>query len=349
MTALNVLPVLLLALPVFAQGDSISLASGDRVDGVKVLSYELNELKYQKGGRTETVSSDQVAKVDVGRFDDVYKRPIAEKDPDKFVNIAKEQVKSDPLVAQLGYLAAANLYLARGDNANVNTAFACLEEMRTAVPTGGYVPAYYRLKFETYMGRNDAKNADVVAKKYHNEAVSSVWPQGYQLEGEFFQLLADGSAGGIDKRAYQSRLRELLGRAGGFPMLTGRINVQLANSLRETGDKEGARKIYKDLVDKDSTDVNSRAGSYLGLGQLAMDEGDANNREPFRQALLDFLRVRIETKECWGSLQAEALYDAMIAAERWGGENFAYIGGKCKFILTTEFKTSEWAAKARGK
>ena len=43
---------------------------------------------------------------------------------------------------------------ARGDQGTGNSA---LEEMQKAFPNGGLVPEYYRLKFENYMGRGDAR------------------------------------------------------------------------------------------------------------------------------------------------------------------------------------------------
>ena len=160
--------------------------------------------------------------------------------------------------------------------------------------------------------------------------------------------LAEGAGGG-DAKAYQSKMREIAGRAAPVSaVLASRANVALGHSLCASKDIEGARKLYQDVLGQ-SEDATARAGAYLGLGYLAMGSGDAANRDPYRDALLSFLRVRLETKSAPPSLQAEALYNAMLAAERWGGPDFRLVQGRCRYALVNNYPSSEWADRARGK
>lgn len=340
--------ILLLALPLLAQDDRIRLVDGKEVEGARVISFDVRELKYSKGGATEMVPSDRVVQVTLGKFKDIYRRGESSKDGEEYLPVARDQLAAkNPLMAQVGFIAAAKAHF---DNDKAAMAVGALDELEKALPEAGVIPDVYRLKFEYYISRGDknaAQSALSVARKYTTAAAGGAWPAGFGLEAEFFTALAERVSGG-DPKAYQGKLRDIMNRAlGTQPMVANRANMQLANSLRETGDKEGARKIYQDLVNKDNIDDSSRAGGYLGLGLLKMAEGDAANRDPFHEALLLFLRVRLETKDAWGSLQAEALYNAMLAAEKWGGPDFRYIHGRCRAVLRNEFPNSEWAALAK--
>lgn len=333
-----------------AQDDKVFLVDGKQAEGVRIQSFDIKELKYGKGGSSTTVSADKVARIEVAKFRDVYRRGIADKNPDLFVTTAREQLAAkDLLLAQLGFVEAARLFFQGGAPAK---GAAALDELQKGIPEGGLVPEVYRLKFEEYMGQGSAagfQNAGIVGKRLLSDATTNAWPPGFALEGEFFVALAERAQGG-DVRAFQNKMRDIVGRAlGNFPHLANRANVQLAHSLREGKDNAGAAKLYREVIDKDSADDNSRAGAYLGLGILTMEGGDAANRDVFRDALLMFLRVRLETRESWGSLQAEALYNAMLAAEKWGGEDWRQIASRCRFILLNEFGESEWARRAKGR
>jgi hypothetical protein len=348
MKTASVAPVLLLVAAAAAQDDTVVLTNGTVLDEVKVQSFEIRELKYTKGGKPDLVPSDRVLRVQLGKFKDVYRRGIAERDPDQMITVAREQLAAkNTLMAQLGYIEAARMFYADGKEANGAGA---LDELQKSIPDAGVLPEYYRLKFENYMGRGDAggfQNASLIAKRFQADATTNAWPQGFAVESQFYIALAENAQGG-DAKSLQSKLREVLTTSqGAYPQINNRANVQLAHSLREGGDKAGARKIYEDIAGKDVVDDNSRAGAYLGLGLLEMEAGDAANRDPFYKALIYFLRVRLETKDAWGSLQAEALYNAMLAAEKWRGEEFLVVRTRCRSVLLNEFGESEWAKRAR--
>lgn len=335
-----------LALSVSAQEDRIHLTNGTAIDGVRVTSFDVRELKYAKGGASEAVASDQVAKIELAKFSDTFRRAVGGRDPDLLLTMAREQEKSgNALLAAAGLHRAGIMFL---DADKAAEGVSALEELQKSFPESGYVPEVFRQKFEYYigLGSKGAGNAAKVAKAYQDVAMGSAWPSGFALEGEFFTALAE-RLGGADPKEFQNKLRTISSKASNSsPTIANRASVQLAHSLRETKDAAGARKIYEDLATKSGVDVNSRAGAYLGLGLLLLDEGAAN-KEANRAALLMFLRVRLETREAWSSLQAEALYNAILAADRWRGNEYQYIMARCRGTLFNEFGSSDWAQRAK--
>lgn len=338
---LQILLASLFALPLAAQNDVVYLQDGSKLDTGKVASFDVRKLKY---GDKE-FPTDQVVKVELAQFRDTFR--IGLKDPGLLQTKAKEALKDGKvLLGQLGLLQAASLYL---DSNQAGEAMGALDELQKTVPEAGVMPDVYRMKFEYYMGlgQKGVVSAVTVAKKYQSDVGGAAWAPGLAAEAEFFVAMAERAAGGAPKD-FQQKLRSVIGKAlGGNPMVANRANVQLANSLRENKDLEGARKIYDDLAKKDKVDASARAGALLGLGYLAMEEGSPNNKEPFRKALLLFLRVRLETRDAWPSLHAEALYQAIVAADKWRGNDFQYIMSRCRSVLLGEFGESEWAARAK--
>lgn len=333
-----------------AQGDTVTLTSGTVVENVTVQSYTVRELKYQKSGGPDTVASDQVQKVQLGKFKDAFKRGLADRDPDMLITETRQLVEKqkNPTMGQFGYLEAARLFFAQDKD---GAAAAALDELQKAIPDSGLLPEMFRMKFEYYMGIGDARgyqNAGAVAKKFASDAATGAWPNGFGVEAEMFAAIAEGAAGG-DAKTFQSKMRDIVGRAAAVsPVLAARGNVQIAHSLRASGDAEGAAKLYADVLER-SGDEAARGGAWLGQGLLHMARGDAANREPFREALLSFLRVRLETRGASENVQAEALYHAGLAAEKWGGQDFRLVQGRCRYLLLANFSNTEWADRARGK
>ena len=117
--------------------------------------------------------------------------------------------------------------------------------------------------------------------------------------------------------------------------------------MRKSGSVDEAKRIYEDVAGKESADDSARAGAYLGLGLIDL-EGEGG-KDAARAALLKFLRVRLETKDAWPSLQAEALYHASQAARKWQGPEYRYIVGRCRGLLFNEFPNSQWAKLAKSR
>jgi len=336
---------ILLALPIVAQDDRVFLINGTKIEGVRVNSFDIRELKYSKGGSNEVVVTDQIAKVDLAKFADVYRRGI--KDPGLMLTVAKEQLEAkNTLLAQLGLVGAAAQFF---DEDKPQEAVGALEDLQKEIPDAGVIPEVYRQKFEYYMGlgQKGAANALKVAKKYHDDAQGGAWPNGLAVEAEFFMAMAERASGGSPKD-FQAKLRDVSVKAhSANVMVANRASVQLANSLREAKDLEGARKIYDDLANKTGVDSSSRAGAFLGLGQLTMDAAAASDKDAYKKALLLFLRVHLETTDAWPSLHAEAMYYAILAADKWRGTDYQYIMARCRGVLFNEFKDSDWAQRAK--
>lgn len=332
----------LLAATAVAQEDTVTLITGTVVSGVRVTSYDIRSLKYTKGSATEQVSSDQVGKVELKKFADVYRRGL--RDPDMMITVAREKLaEKDLLLAQLGFVGSAAQFFDAND---AGKAVGALEELQKAIPEAGVLPEVYRQKFEYYMGQGakGAQSAAQVAKKYQSDAMSGAWPAGFMVEAEFFAALADRK----DPKDFQAKLRAIASKAGGtYPVVANRANVELAHSLRETKDVDGAARLYEDVLKKDNADSSSRAGAYLGLGKILMEKSSAGDKDAFKKAMLMFLRVRLETKDAWPSLHAEALYHAILAADKWRGPEYGLVMARCKRILSDEFGESEWAQKAK--
>lgn len=331
-----------LVAPVAAQDDVIHLVNGTSITGVRVTGFDIRNIKYSKGGTNEQTSTDQVAKVELKKFAGTYARGL--KDPGIMLTMAKEKLaEKDLLLAQLGYVGAAAQFF---DAEQPGEAVGALDELQKAIPEAGVLPEVFRQKFEYYMGLGGkgANSATQVAKAYQAAAQANAWPAGLMVESDFFVALAERK----DPKSFQTQIKAVASKAGGtHPVIANRANIELAHSLRETKDTEGAQRIYDEISKKDGVDGSSRAGAYLGLGKILLEKSAAGDKESFKKALLLFLRVRLETKDAWPSQQAEALYHAMLAADKWRGPEYGLVMARCRRLLNDEFGATEWAEKAK--
>lgn len=339
--AASLIALALAAPAVTAQSDKLLLVTGETLSDVSVTSWEIRNLTYKKDGRSQTLSNDQVAKITHGKFKDVFARGL--NDPDVMLTLAREQqsAKNDVL-AQLGMVAAANKFFDFGKDSE---AVAALDELQKSYPAGGAIPFFYRLKFEYYMGvgKNGIASAVAIAKKYETDVISNAWPQGFAVEATFFRALAEQA----DIATYQRSLRGVVDSARGLnPIIANRANVELAHSLRNDKKEDEAKRIYESIIKSNGVDDSSLAGAYLGLGYVQMAQA-GNDKEQLKQALLNFLRVRLETTESWPGQQAEALYQAMQAAAKWQGPEYRLVYARCRAGLLGDYPNSEWAAQAK--
>jgi len=325
-----------------AQSDRIHLVNGEVVKDVKVTDFDVRSIRYKKSGSDQSKPSDQVARVVLGDFKTVYARGL--NDADLMLTLAKEQIEAkNSVMAQLGLTGASARYFDTGRPAEAVDALNLLEK---TYPEGGLLPEVYRQKFEYYMGAGSSgvASALTVAKKYETAAIGGAWPPGFAIEAKFFQVLSEKSS----PNEYQQALRGVISRAGGSNRtVANRASIELAHSLRESGKGEEAKRLYDDMVAKDGADDSSRAGAYLGLGKILFEEASNNDKDKYKEALLMFLRVRLETRDAWPSLQAEALYQASQAAIKWRGPEYRLIVARCRGVLLNDFKNSEWAEAVR--
>lgn len=334
----------LVASSVAAQDDKITLMNGTVVTGVRVTAFDIRSLRYTKSGTNESVPSDQVAKVELGKFNDTYRRGL--RDPDLMLTVAREQLaEKNPLLAQFGFVgAAAQFFDAGGDGPG--KAVGALDELAKGIPEAGVLPEVYRQKFEYYMGlgAKGLNSAATVAKKYQTDATGGAWPAGFAVEAEFFVALSDRK----DVKDFQAKLRGIIGRASAInPVAASRASVELAHSLRDSKELDEALRLYEEVAKKDLVDSSSRAGAYLGIGRITLERAAAGDKDAFKKAMLLFLRVRLETKDAWPSLHAEALYHAILAADKWRGPEYTLVMARCRNTLTSEFAGTEWAERAK--
>ena len=322
-----------------AQSDKIYLVDGTVVEECKITDYGVRTVRYKRGSSTESVETDRVSKVKLAKFDSVYARGL--RDADMMLTLAREQLKAKASVmAQLGFVSAANQFF---DQGNASQAVASLNEVSKAFPEGAAQPDVFRLKFEYYMSVG-SRDALTVAKRYEQQAIGGAWPDGFAVEAAFFQALSEKSS----PEDFQRKLKSIASRArNANPTVAGRANIELAHSMRKTGSVDEARRIYDGIAKKESVDDIARAGAYLGLGLIEFE--GTGGKDAAKQALLMFLRVRLETTEAWPSLQAEALYYAAQAARKWQGPEYRYIVGRCRGILFNEYPNSEWAKLAKSR
>lgn len=322
-----------------AQTDKLTLLDGTVIKDAKVIEFTVRSLRYKRSGSTESVDSDQVAKIELAKFDRVYARGL--KDPGLMLTLAREQLAAkDMVMSQLGFVGAARRFFDQGSASN---AVSALNELQKAFPEGGTVPDVYRLKFEYYLGTGakGLSSALQVSKKYESDAIGGAWPVGFSVEASFFQVLASQAA----PADYQTKLRGIVSQArSSNAIVANRANVELAHSLRRDKKLDEAKRIYDTIAKKEGVDDSSRAGAYLGLGYLLAASDD---KEQAKQGLLMFLRVRLETRDAWPSLHAEALYSSIGAARKWGGPEYAYIIGRCRRVLLSDFPNSDWAQQLK--
>ncbi|HEX6813281.1 MAG TPA: hypothetical protein VF384_16790 [Planctomycetota bacterium] len=332
--------IALAAPPAAAQDDCVLLHNGTRIDGVRVSHYDVRSLRYTKGGSAASVATDQVASITLGRFADVYRRGLS---ADQMLKVAREQLDArNPLLAQLGFVGAAARFFAAGEPAKATGA---LDALQKAIPDAGVITESYRQKFAyfTSLAATGAQNAAQVARQYRSDALSGSWPEGFVVEAEFFLAMAERGS----PKDFAARLRAVIAKSDANPRIANRASVELAHSLRTAKDVEAARRLYRDVADRDGVDADSRAGALLGLGMLLLEQGTAADPAAFKQALLLFLRVRLETRDAGPGLHAEALYRAIVAADKWRGPDYSSIMARCRRLLSDEFPGTEWAKLAK--
>jgi hypothetical protein len=123
--------------------------------------------------------------------------------------------------------------------------------------------------------------------------------------------------------------------------------MSIADELLRSGDAAGARAIWQPIVDAPVADATARAGAWLGLGRIALQAGTAEDRAPWRQAMLLFLRVGIDTPDAAPHLQAAALLLAAQAAGKWGGEDSRVVAARCRAALLADHPASAAARRVQ--
>ena len=329
-----------------AQNDRIVLVDGKVIEKCTVTSFDLRKTEYRRGASSDSVESDLVASLRVDKVRDVYRRGYAEGDgveaPGTFVTIADAQ--KDKFLGQFGYFEAARILL---DNGQFADAFPVLEALATTYPDSGFIPMLYRAKLDYYigLGKGKAGDAATVARKYEDEATTKGYPKGFQLEARYYSLIAQAMGGGIDADKLQRELNALASEASGYANVANRCRMVVADVYAQSKKGDEAFNIYKDLLGKSYLDPIVRASALRGVGDVEFNRGTPGDKEPFRRALLSYLRVYVDVSKASPAITAESLYKGAQAAEKWGGEDSGMITRRLRYLLRRDHPDSEWARR----
>jgi hypothetical protein len=331
------------------QSDRIVWTDGTSTTECRVTGFTWREIKYTQRGNEETRSADAVARLEVEKVKELYKRAYGATSDDEayaqFRKIAESLTKSNPFAAQFGFIEGARLLV---KNREYNEAFALLEKLATELPDSGFRPEVFRMKLQYYLGqgKDGAENAKTVAKKYASTALTEGWPEGFAVEASYYDLMARAAAGDAAGAALQAELKALLTKVEGrLPSVTDRVKVQLAHALRAEGKLDEARQAYEEIIDKEGVDPSTLAQAFLGTGYAHMQAGDPKNTEPYRDALLAFLRVFLETPGASSEAIAEALYQGAESAEKWRGPDSGAMARRLRAYLRRDYAETAWGQK----
>ena len=85
-------------------------------------------------------------------------------------------------------------------------------------------------------------------------------------------------------------------------------------------------------IGEDPAVIRDWAQTAEGLGYSHMLVGDPKNTEPYRAALLSFLRVFLETPGVGKETVAEALYQGAQSADKWRGPDSGAMARRLCYI-----------------
>lgn len=327
-----------------AQNDVIRWNDGKVTSGVTVTAFNLREVTYTSRGTKESRPSDRVASLEVAKIRDKYKRaygaPKAERAA-TFHDIA-EANKNDPFVAQFGYYEAAQLALAAGD---YPWGFQILEELEANCPDSGFKSLRYTAKLDYYLALDKKADFASLAAKYESATQVEGYPEGAVVEASYYKVMARAMKGELDNAKLRAEMTEVARRADpNYPATAARARVTIANTLRLEGKPEEAKKEFEEIVDDGATAPSILPSAWLGLAHVHSAMGTPANKEPYRDALLAYLRVYLDDNAP-DDLKAEALYYGAQAAGRWGGESSAFYRRVLRGRLLNHFSDSPWAKK----
>lgn len=343
--------LLLAAVPALSAQDVITWADGTTTDRCRVSDFTVIEVKWQTGGGNDRKSSDQVVDLKVEKVLERYRRGFdakqnnAEDTPDLFLGVARQDLTKAPFIAQFGYWEAGKFLIEAGKAAD---AFATFDELIQKLPDSGFVPRAYAMKLDYYLSTGKAKSADKLAKEYKDLATTKGYPNGYLHEASFYSIMADAVGGALKPNELRSQLDNLIAQTeSSFPLVANRCRLQVANSWRQEGKMDEARSLYERIAKEKVVDNSTLAGAMLGIGHLQFAKGSESEKEAYREAMLSFLHVYIDTPNAGADVVAEALFQASEAALKWGGTDHRMIAGRLRYMLRSDSRYSgtEWAKK----
>ncbi len=329
--------------------DVITWIDGTTTEHVRVSDFTVIEIKWLGGGNSDKRSSDQVLDVSVAKVLEAFKRGYAAKEQnaaetaDMFLGVARQELTKTPFLAQFGLWEAGKFLMEVG---NEDEAFPIFDELITKLPDSGFVPRAMAMKLDYYFATGKVKNATKFAKDYRELATTKGFPIGYINEANFYVVMS--GAGGVKPAELRSQLENLTAQTEtSSPMVANRCRLEVANSWRREGKLEEAQALYTRLTQAKIIDKSTLASAMLGTGHLHLAKANGGDTESYREAMLAFLHVYIDTPGASPDIVAEALFHGADAATKWGGNDHRLVAGRLRYMLRsdTRFSDTEWAKK----
>ena len=333
--------------------DTITWIDGTKLEGTRVQSFNVKEIKFTGKSGVEIKPAELVASLRREKARDVFKAGFGNNSAPDFLTAARKIVKSDPEIAQDGFFEAARILLSSGKEDDANEAFNVLKELAEAIPTTGYMGEVYRMRIDYYLagGAEDAKNAIGAAEAYEKQATTLAWSDHYINDAAFYKAMAKATGGKVAPAALLTELKGLAIKSESTPVVLNKVNAQIGHCQLQEKKLEDAKKTFETLVDKSGVDRQTLGTALVGLGHVYLEMGDPTKRDPYRQALLIFLRTWAEASDSGNELVAEALYFGAEAARRWGEKDAALMAGRLESMLRTnkDYSDTRWGKALAGK
>ncbi|QDU86302.1 hypothetical protein Pla163_34530 [Planctomycetes bacterium Pla163] len=293
-----------------ATADTIRLASGETIDGIKIQEETLNIVAYSKGSTSREVPSDQVLSISYEEYPNLVKKAEeAAAEGDIFAAIESYDLYVEGQLANPNerkfkwapaYAAnrAVELNRAVGNYAAVVDA---ANRLLGNYAESRFVPSTYLAKAEAQRYTDDAAGAkatlDALAALVKSEKLS----ERYAFDVELALLEIDK---GLSLGDRMKRVERLITQAGSkYPtvrrraeLLAGQTNVDEAKAASDAADVEAAlvaaEKRFGTLLDSADSSDEVRAGSYVGLGDVYFFRANGE-AEGLAKAGNEYLKVTV--------------------------------------------------------
>lgn len=295
-----------------ATADTITLASGEKIDDVNITEESLKSVFYRKGGSTRDVDADKVVSISYDEFPNLVEKAetnVAEGDIELAIEnydlyvegqIANPSERKDPWAPAYAAFRSVELNRANGQFAQVIDA---ADRLLGSFGESRHVPATYLAKAEAqrYSGQPDAAKATLesLSALVQREGLS----QRYGFDAELALLEIDPSISVSDRL---ERAKTVASRAGtNYPtvrlraeLLQGQTLIRVAEGASDA-DAQGAALdeamvVFDNLIASDSASDAVRAGAYVGRGDVHFFRAaPTDDLDGLRAAGHEYLKVTV--------------------------------------------------------
>lgn len=346
-----------------AHADDIVLVDGSTVEGVRVESESIEEVKYRRsGGRggVQTVASSEVRTITYSSTTPDFRegmKKLLEGETLEGAGLlagAASDDRLDPHERATALVTAAEALIGFGGDA-VGDARGLYNELLTEFPKTRHLPRALlgRSRAELTLRQYDAAIAGF--EKLKSDAAAKGYGKQWEMQSTFFALLARQAKGGGNTTAIRDGYAALKeeAEAAGDESIAMKCALQLGRLNLQADDFNRALPAFNDIIAaRLDVERDVAAGAYLGRGRVlfALAEktrqtGDAEGAaDDFKAALLDFLRVHTHYADVQES-QAEAIYWARLCFENLGGPQNAREAAILRARLKSRYPGSPWTAR----